>query len=112
MAALIELRSLRLLGWTNLRRTSSLIGMIMLPILTSTCLISRATAPSRIAHGTILLIVSDSILFQKLVEIAKSVSITCVESISSELSHLSLGHELDLIHLGRSELHLSWVHSA
>ena len=105
---LIEFSSLSLFCWADLRWTSSFIVMVMVPILASSSLVSWPS--SWIASCTVLVSVCNPILLQKIIEVAKSISITCIKSVPSELSHLALSHKFDLFHLSSRKLHLSWVH--
>lgn len=61
MATLVELSSLGLFSGTHFRWTI-LVVVIMVPILSSTCLICSATSSPRVAHCAILLVVCDSII--------------------------------------------------
>ena len=79
---------------------------MIIPVLSSSSLISWATPL------VVLLVITDPVLFQKTIEVAKSISITCIQSIPPKLSHLALSHELHLIHLSRCELDLGWINSA
>lgn len=97
----VEFCALRLFSWTDLRRTSSLI-VVIFPIL-AFCCIAIVTIPR------ILLVISNSILFEKLVEVIESISITCLETVSSKLSHFTLSHLLYLFHLCRGKLYLSSI---
>jgi hypothetical protein len=92
----IEFSSLSLFCRTDLRWTSSFI-MIMLPVFASSSLI--CCSASWITLSTVLISICNPILLQKIVEVAKSISITCVESVPSELSHLALSHKFDFFHL-------------
>ena len=92
----IEFSSLCLLCWTDLRWTTSFI-MVVVPVLASSSLICCST--SWIALCTVLISICNSVLLQKIVEVAKSISITCIESVPSELSHLALSHKFDFFHL-------------
>mgnify|MGYP007026641975 FL=1 len=93
----IEFSSLCLLCWTDLRWTTSFIIMVVVPVLASSSLVSCST--SWIALCTVLISICNSVLLQKIVEVAKSISITCIESVPSELSHLALSHKFDFFHL-------------
>jgi hypothetical protein len=103
----IEFSSLSLLCWTDLRWTTSFIIMVVVPVLASSSLVSCST--SWIALCTVLISICNPVLLQKIVEVAKSISITCIESVPSELSHLALSHKFDFFHLSSRKLHLSWV---
>lgn len=93
----IKFSSLSLFCWTDLRWTTSFIIMVVLPILASSSLICWST--SWITCCTVLISICYSILLQKIVEVAESISITCIESVPSELSHLALSHKFDFFHL-------------
>lgn len=63
---LVEFCALRLLGWTDLGWTPSLV--VIIPVLARFCICGVA----------ILLVISNPVLFKKLIEIVKSIPITCV----------------------------------
>ena len=62
----------------------------------SEALLSAETA---VIAVLVLISICNPILLQKIVEVAKSISITCEESVPSELSHLALSHKFDFFHL-------------
>ena len=57
-----------------------------------------------------LLVINDSIFLKRISQITHSVSVICIESISSELSHFTLGHLFSLLNLLRIQLNLRWIY--
>ena len=114
MGTVIEFAdSLSIFVWTYLLRAAPF-GMAVIPVFTLGGFVGRAIVivyPIIIASLAVLLIVSDPASLQNLRQTSDSVSITTVESVSSELSHFSISHLFGLFDLLRVELDLGWVDS-
>jgi hypothetical protein len=112
VAALNEFSALRLLVGTDLGGAPSLVSVVVLPILSIGLIGSVVPICTRVADGAILLVIGDPVLLEKDVEETQAVSITRVEPVPPELSHLALSHVLDFLHLRRCQLNLCWVDCA
>lgn len=107
--AVVEFGSLGVacLGRTYLGGTGSLVPVGV--VLASSGSVCSSIVAMAEAGGTHLLVIIDSILLEDIVECDDSISITCVEPISSKLLQLSIRHLLSFLQLLRIELNLSWV---
>lgn len=111
VGTVVELRALTVAGLcgADLGWTRALVAIIV--TLASSGPVGCPVVAVAEVGGAHLLIIVDSILLEDVVESNDSVSVTGVESVSSELLKLAIGHLLSLLQLLRIELHLSWVHS-
>mmetsp|Transcript_11001 Transcript_11001/g.16680 ORF Transcript_11001/g.16680 Transcript_11001/m.16680 type:complete len:241 (+) Transcript_11001:638-1360(+) len=95
--------ALNSLGRACLLGTAAL-GVAMVPIFALRSLIRRSQVPvvrPTEACLAVLLIVSDATLLQYISEAGHAIAIVGIQPISSELTHLSVGHLLGFLHLLR-----------
>jgi hypothetical protein len=75
VAGIGEFCALGLFSWADLRRAVLVVGVVMLPVLASTCLVGIVW-PIRVADRAVLQVISNSILLQQSVEEPLTISVT------------------------------------